>query len=44
MLTSRYTLDVDARLHDLDVLDEEASIELLRQALQQAVAPPTHVR
>ncbi|MFD0271363.1 tetratricopeptide repeat protein [Streptomyces sp. NPDC127106] len=36
LLTSRHTLDVDARLHDLDILDEPASIELLRQALHQA--------
>ncbi|MDU9001184.1 tetratricopeptide repeat protein [Streptomyces mirabilis] len=36
LLTSRHTLDVDARLHDLDILDEPASIELLRDALHQA--------
>ncbi|MFE7444581.1 tetratricopeptide repeat protein [Streptomyces chartreusis] len=39
LLTSRHTLDVDARLHDLDILDERASIELLRQALLQARGP-----
>ncbi|MFG2631455.1 tetratricopeptide repeat protein [Streptomyces sp. NPDC048473] len=36
LLTSRHTLDVGARLHDLDILDKPASIELLRDALQQA--------
>ncbi|MFF3402168.1 tetratricopeptide repeat protein [Streptomyces sp. NPDC002659] len=36
LLTSRHTLNVDARLHDLDILDEPASIELLRDALHQA--------
>ncbi|MFI9269904.1 tetratricopeptide repeat protein [Kitasatospora sp. NPDC052896] len=36
LLTSRHTLDLDARLHDLDILDPGASIELLRQVLQQA--------
>ncbi|GGL18139.1 tetratricopeptide repeat protein [Streptomyces flaveus] len=39
LLTSRHTLDVDARLNDLDVLGEYASIELLRQALFQARGP-----
>ncbi|GAX57891.1 tetratricopeptide repeat protein [Streptomyces olivochromogenes] len=36
LLTSRHTLDVDARLHDLDILDSDASVELIRQALFQA--------
>ncbi len=36
LLTSRHTLDLDARLHDLDILDEHASVELLRQALLRA--------
>jgi hypothetical protein len=36
LLTSRHTLDVGARLHDLDILDERASIELLRKALFEA--------
>ncbi|WP_164764793.1 ATP-binding protein [Streptomyces lydicus] len=36
LLTSRHTLDVDARLRDLDILDEPAAIELLRDALHQA--------
>ncbi|MEV6056548.1 tetratricopeptide repeat protein [Streptomyces sp. NPDC052107] len=39
LLTSRHTLDVDARLHDLDILTERASVELLRQALRQARGP-----
>ncbi|MEY9997483.1 tetratricopeptide (TPR) repeat protein [Streptomyces sp. V4I8] len=36
LLTSRHTLDVGARLHDLDVLDSEAAVDLLRRALYQA--------
>ncbi|MEV5957012.1 tetratricopeptide repeat protein [Streptomyces sp. NPDC051987] len=36
LITSRHTLDLDARLHDLGVLDEHASVELLGQALQHA--------
>ncbi|MFD0417979.1 tetratricopeptide repeat protein [Streptomyces sp. NPDC127108] len=36
LLTSRHTLDIDARLHDLDTLDPDASVELLRQVLLQA--------
>ncbi|MGI5411280.1 ATP-binding protein [Streptomyces chartreusis] len=36
LLTSRHTLDIDARLYDLDILGEPASIELLRDALHQA--------
>ncbi|WP_119582261.1 tetratricopeptide repeat protein [Streptomyces europaeiscabiei] len=39
LLTSRHTLDVDARLHDLAVLDEDASVELLCQALHRARGP-----
>ncbi|MEU2491068.1 ATP-binding protein [Streptomyces sp. NPDC007883] len=39
LLTSRHTLDVDARLHDLDILDKDASITLLHQALQRARGP-----
>ncbi|MBA4864019.1 tetratricopeptide repeat protein [Streptomyces sp. PSKA54] len=39
LLTSRHTLDLDARLHDLDSLDEAASVELLRQVLLQARGP-----
>ncbi|MFE2443203.1 tetratricopeptide repeat protein [Streptomyces sp. NPDC059426] len=39
LLTSRHTLDVDARLHDLDVLDVGSSIELLNQALHNALGP-----
>ncbi|MEU3105503.1 tetratricopeptide repeat protein [Streptomyces griseoflavus] len=37
LVTSRHTLDgLDARLHDLDVLEESASVALLDQALRQA--------
>ncbi|MER6126691.1 tetratricopeptide repeat protein, partial [Streptomyces sp. NPDC001795] len=36
LLTSRHTLDVGARLYDLDILEPAASIELLRQAIQHA--------
>ncbi|MGX1480860.1 UNVERIFIED_CONTAM: tetratricopeptide (TPR) repeat protein [Streptomyces canus] len=36
LLTSRHTLDVGARLHDLDILDEHGSVELLRMALFKA--------
>lgn len=37
LVTSRHTLDgLDARLHDLDVLEESASIALLDQALRHA--------
>ncbi|WP_181804108.1 ATP-binding protein [Streptomyces shenzhenensis] len=36
LITSRHTLGLDARLHDLGVLDERASVELLDQALRQA--------
>ncbi|MEV0254897.1 NB-ARC domain-containing protein [Streptomyces sp. NPDC050732] len=39
LFTSRHTLDVGARLHDLDILDENASVELLRKALFQARGP-----
>jgi tetratricopeptide (TPR) repeat protein len=39
LLTSRHTLDIDARLHDLDILDEDASVELLYEALLQARGP-----
>ncbi|MEV6008865.1 tetratricopeptide repeat protein [Streptomyces sp. NPDC051976] len=37
LVTSRHTLDgLDARLHDLDILEESASIALLDQALRHA--------
>ncbi|WP_326585459.1 tetratricopeptide repeat protein [Streptomyces sp. NBC_00481] len=36
LLTSRHTLDVDARLHDLSTLSQPDSIELLRQVLHRA--------
>lgn len=39
LLTSRHTLDLDARLHDLDALGEDDSVELLRQVLLQARGP-----
>lgn len=45
LLTSRHTLDVGARLHDLDVLDARSSVELLEQALHNALGPgDTRVR
>ncbi|WP_371789470.1 tetratricopeptide repeat protein [Streptomyces albidoflavus] len=36
LLTSRHSLDVEARRYELAVLDEQASTGLLRRALQQA--------
>jgi len=36
MVTSRHTLDVGARLYDLDVLTPAASVNLIRQVLQRA--------
>ncbi|MET7636912.1 tetratricopeptide repeat protein [Streptomyces sp. NPDC005499] len=39
LITSRHTLDIDARLHDLRILDEPASIELIRRALLEARGP-----
>ncbi|RSO09126.1 tetratricopeptide repeat-containing protein [Streptomyces sp. WAC 05379] len=36
LITSRHILNVGARLRDLDTLNDAASIELLRQALQQS--------
>ncbi|MEV7197343.1 NB-ARC domain-containing protein [Streptomyces sp. NPDC093510] len=36
LLTSRHTLDIDARLHDMNTLDPHASVELLHQVLLQA--------
>ncbi|GAX57889.1 transcriptional regulator [Streptomyces olivochromogenes] len=39
LITSRHTLDIDARLHDLNVLDTDASIALLHQALLQSRGP-----
>ncbi|OLT30254.1 hypothetical protein BJF83_24925 [Nocardiopsis sp. CNR-923] len=39
LLTSRHTLDLGARLHDLDILSEHASVELLRHVLLQARGP-----
>ncbi|WP_181799524.1 tetratricopeptide repeat protein [Kitasatospora acidiphila] len=39
LVTSRDTLDLDARLHDLDVLTGTASVALLAQALQHAHGP-----
>ncbi|MFD3622420.1 hypothetical protein ACFWWT_46205 [Streptomyces sp. NPDC058676] len=43
LLTSRHTLDVDARLHDLAVLDEPSSIELL-QGSAPSPRPRRHPR
>ncbi|MER5532611.1 hypothetical protein [Streptomyces mirabilis] len=39
LITSRHTLDIGARLHDLNVLDTVVSIALLHQALLQARGP-----
>lgn len=39
LITSRHTLDIYARLHDLNVLDTDASLALLHQALLQAHGP-----
>ncbi|MFC4518250.1 AAA family ATPase [Streptomyces ehimensis] len=39
LLTSRHTLDVEANLYDLEILDERASVELLRQVLLHARGP-----
>ncbi|MEU0645995.1 tetratricopeptide repeat protein, partial [Streptomyces umbrinus] len=39
LLTSRHTLALGARLHDLNILDESSSADLLRQALQHARGP-----
>ncbi|MFE4973333.1 tetratricopeptide repeat protein [Kitasatospora sp. NPDC056651] len=36
LVTSRHTLAIDARLHDLDVLDVDASTELVRRCLRRA--------
>jgi tetratricopeptide (TPR) repeat protein len=39
LITSRHTLDVGARLYDLNVLDRVASVELLADVLRQARGP-----
>lgn len=39
LVTSRHTLAIGARLHDLDVLDVEASVRLLADQLAQARGP-----
>lgn len=39
LVTSRHTLDIGARLHDLPVLDGAESVQLLRQALREARGP-----
>ncbi|MGY0491663.1 ATP-binding protein [Streptomyces sp. WG-D5] len=36
LITSRHTLDVGARLHDVDVLTPEDSVELLRRTVRRA--------
>ncbi|MFI6880985.1 ATP-binding protein [Streptomyces sp. NPDC050400] len=36
LVTSRHTLDIGARLHDLDVLSPDDAVELLRRTLRQA--------
>ncbi|WUH92112.1 tetratricopeptide repeat protein [Streptomyces sp. NBC_00433] len=39
LVTSRNTLALGARVHSLDVLDPEASADLIRQELHQALGP-----
>ena len=39
LVTSRHTLDVGARLNDLDVLAPAASVDLIRQVLRRARGP-----
>ncbi len=39
LVTSRHTLDVGARLYDLDVLAPAASVDLIRQVLRRARGP-----
>ncbi|MFJ2953326.1 tetratricopeptide repeat protein [Streptomyces sp. NPDC087270] len=39
LVTSRHTLDIGARLHDLPALDTTASVDLLRQVLRQLRGP-----
>ncbi|TWJ27505.1 ATP-binding protein [Micromonospora sagamiensis] len=33
LVTSRHTLDIDARLHDLDILDTDAAVALIREVI-----------
>ncbi|GLY24925.1 hypothetical protein Misp04_46570 [Micromonospora sp. NBRC 101691] len=35
LVTSRHTLDIDARLHDLNVLDSDAAVALIREVIAQ---------
>ncbi|MEU4567316.1 tetratricopeptide repeat protein [Micromonospora sp. NPDC023956] len=35
LVTSRHTLDIDARLHDLHVLDPDAAVTLIREVVAQ---------
>ncbi|WP_416902648.1 ATP-binding protein [Micromonospora echinospora] len=35
LVTSRHTLDIDARLHDLNVLDSDAAVALIREVVAQ---------
>ncbi|GHF70810.1 hypothetical protein GCM10010218_60140 [Streptomyces mashuensis] len=39
LVTSRHTLDIDARLFDLDVLEQPESVRVLRQALHERRGP-----
>jgi tetratricopeptide (TPR) repeat protein len=39
LVTSRHTLDLDARLHDLDVLGQDASTELLAEVIGTRLGP-----
>ncbi|MEU9107798.1 tetratricopeptide repeat protein [Streptomyces xanthophaeus] len=36
LVTSRHTLDIGARLHDLDILGPDAAVDVVRQALQHS--------
>jgi tetratricopeptide (TPR) repeat protein len=42
LITSRHTLDVGARLHDLGVLTAEESVDLIRRVLRQARGASDH--
>ncbi|MFC4033476.1 ATP-binding protein [Streptomyces polygonati] len=44
LITSRHTLDIDARLHDLDILDPDASVRLLRETVEFRREGDTRVR
>ncbi|GIF09872.1 ATP-binding protein [Actinoplanes siamensis] len=39
LVTSRHTLDLDARLHDLDILGQDASTDLLAEVISARLGP-----